>query len=201
MTFKDERTRSPWLSDALPPFPSRGFATPDGHRMHDVDVESGPVIVVVHGNPPRSFELRPPHWCMAPRLPGHRRRPYRLWALVALQPDAGPLSSGARKSLLRPDEPSGLKDATPYLSDWGGPVGLPFADGQPERVAGLAIANTWCWPVGSDVPDGLFNPCMHTPLGPLLIKRRNCFVNGITPRAAGVTSARAPEVMDHNRNA
>lgn len=87
------------------------------------------------------------------------------------------------------------------MSDWGGPIGLHFAGRQPERVAGLVMANTWCWPVGNDPHFVFFSAFMRSPLGQFLIKRRNFFVNGVMPKAVGVKSALMPEVMDHYRNA
>jgi haloalkane dehalogenase len=35
-----------------------------------------------------------------------------------------------------------LDDATLFLTDWGGPIGLEFARRHPERLARLVIADT-----------------------------------------------------------
>ena len=151
LTLEDERTRPPWLSDELPLFSSRWFTTPDGHRMHYVDEGSGPVIVFLHGNPSWSFEFR--------HLIRELRHDFRCIAVDHV--GFGLSSRSKRKEDHSPQAHAGrfsalmnyldVKDATLYMSDWGGPVGLHFACHQPERVAGLAIANTWCWPVGSDL--------------------------------------------------
>ena len=201
MTPEDEVTRPPWLSDELFPFPSRWFTTPDGHRMHYVDEGSGPVIVFLHGNPSWSFEFR--------HLIGELRRDFRCIAIDHV--GFGLSSRSLRKQDHTPQAHAGrfsalinhldVKDATFYMSDWGGPVGLHFACQQPERVTGVAIANTWCWPVGSDMHFVFFSSFMRSPLGQFLIKRRNFFVNGVMPRAVGVKSALTAEVMDHYRNA
>ena len=42
---------------------------------------------------------------------------------------------------------------------------------------------------------------MRSPLGQLLIKRFNAFVNRVMPMAMGNKAALTPEVMDHYRNA
>ena len=58
MTSIPGATRPEWVSDAMYPFESRFFDTPDGHRMHYVDEGEGSPIVFVHGNPAWSFEFR-----------------------------------------------------------------------------------------------------------------------------------------------
>ena len=199
MTPQDEGVRPPWLSDELYPFSSRWLTTPDGHRMHYVDEGSGSVIVFLHGNPSWSFEFR--------HLISELRHVFRCIAVDHV--GFGLSSRSKRKQDHTPqahaDRFSALmnhlevKDATLYMSDWAGPVGLHFACRQPEIVAGLAIANTWCWPVGSDLHFVFFSTFMRSPLGQFLIKRRNFFVNGVMPRAVGVQSALTTEVMDHYR--
>ena len=125
MTLEDERTRPPWLSDELPPFPSRWFATPDGHRMHYVAEGSGPVIVFLHGNPSWSFEFR--------HLISELRHDFRCIAVDHV--GFGLSSRSKRKEDHSPQAHAGrfsalmnyldVKDATLYMSDWGGPVGRP----------------------------------------------------------------------------
>ncbi len=201
MTVGDEPTRPPWLSDHLFPFRSRWFTTPDGHCMHYVDEGSGPVIVFLHGNPSWSFEFR--------HLIGELRRDFRCIAVDHVgfglssrseqREDHHPRAHADRFSALI--DHLDLNDATLYMSDWGGPIGLSFACDQPKRVAGLVVANTWCWPVESDLHFVFFSAFMRSPLGQFLIKRRNFFVNDVMPRAVGVKSALTTEVMDHYRNA
>ncbi len=94
-----------------------------------------------------------------------------------------------------------VREATLFMGDWGGPIGLDFARRRPERVARLVIANTWCWPVSDDRHFRMFSFMMRSPLGQFLIKRFNFFVNQVVPRAVGDKSILTPEVMDHYRNA
>lgn len=169
--------------------------------MHYVDEGSGPVIVFLHGNPSWSFEFR--------HVIGELRRDFRCIALDHVgfglssrserREDHHPKAHADRFSALM--DHLDLNDATLYMSDWGGPIGLSFACNQPERVSGLVVANTWCWPVGNDLHFVFFSKFMSSPVGQLLIKRRNFFVNDVMPRAVGVKSALTPEVMEHYRNA
>ena len=94
-----------------------------------------------------------------------------------------------------------VRDATLYLTDWGGPIGLDFARRQPDRIRQLVISNTWCWPVSRDPHYIGFSLMMRSPLGQLLIKRFNAFVNRVMPMAMGNRAVLTPEVMDHYRNA
>ena len=94
-----------------------------------------------------------------------------------------------------------VRNATWFLTDWGGPIGLNYARHHPDRVARLVVANTWCWPVSDDRHFRMFSFMMRSPVGQLLIKRYNGFVTQVMPRAVGDKSALTPEVMRHYRNA
>jgi len=68
--------RPGWVRDDLFPFRSR-FTEVDGHLIHYVDEGSGPVLLLLHGNPTWSFvyrdaitRLRDRFRCIAPDLPG-----------------------------------------------------------------------------------------------------------------------------------
>ncbi|MYB41684.1 MAG: alpha/beta fold hydrolase [Chloroflexi bacterium] len=193
--------RPDWVSDELYPFESRYFQTPDGQRMHYVDEGSGAPIVFVHGNPSWSFEfrqliegLRGDFRCIAPDHVG-----FGLSSRSDRHEDHHPAAHAERFAALL--DHLEVRDATLFMGDWGGPIGLEFARRHPERVARLVIANTWCWPVDDDRHFRMFSFMMRSPLGQLLIKRFNFFVNQVAPRAVGDRSILTPEVLDHYRNA
>ena len=141
--------------DELYPFESRYFETPDGQRMHYVDEGAGAPIVFVHGNPSWSFEfrrliegLRGHFRCIAPDHIG-----FGLSSRSDRREDHHPAAHAERFAALL--DHLAVRDATLFMGDWGGPIGLEFARRHPERVARLVIANTWCWPVDgrSALPD------------------------------------------------
>ena len=194
-------TRPDWLSEDLYPFESRFFATSDGHQLHYVDEGSGPVVVFVHGNPAWSFEfrhlvegLRSEFRCIAADHVG-----FGLSSRSKRQDVHHPSAHAERLTELLEHLDAG--DATLFLTDWGGPIGLEFARRQPERVGKLVVTNTWCWPVSRDPHYLFFSSMMRSPLGQLLIKRFNAFVNRVMPMAIGNKAVITPEVMDHYRKA
>ena len=193
--------RPDWLSDELYPFESRFFETADGHAMHYADEGAGPPIVFVHGNPAWSFEfrhlireLRSEFRCIAPDHVG-----FGLSSRSDRGEDHHPRAHAERLTALL--ERLDVREATLFLTDWGGPIGLEFARRRPQRVGKLVISNTWCWPVSRDPWYLGFSFMMRSPLGQFLIKRRNFFVNRVMPMAAGNKAALTPEAMDHYRNA
>ncbi|MDE2694892.1 MAG: alpha/beta fold hydrolase [Chloroflexota bacterium] len=194
-------TRPEWVSGAIYPFDSRFFDTPDGHRMHYVDEGEGSPIVFVHGNPSWSFEfrgvitgLRDEFRCIAADHIG-----FGLSSRSDSPEDHHPTAHAERFAALL--EHLDVHDATLFLTDWGGPIGLDFARRHPDRVARLVVANTWCWPVSDDRHFRMFSFMMRSPVGQFLIKRFNFFVTQVMPRAVADKAVLTPEVMRHYRNA
>ena len=201
MTSTPGDARPEWVSDAMYPFESRYFEAPGGHRMHYVDEGYGAPIVFVHGNPSWSFEfrhlvggLRDEFRCIAPDHVG-----FGLSSRSQRREDHHPGAHAERFAALL--EQLDVRDATLFLTDWGGPIGLDFARRHPDRVARLVIANTWCWPVADDRHFRMFSLMMRSPVGQFLIKRFNFFVTQVMPRAVGDKAVLTPEVMAHYRNA
>ena len=194
-------TRPAWVSDEIFPFESNFFTTPSGHEMHFVDEGAGEPIIFLHGNPTWSFEfrhlvkdLRTQYRCIAPDHIGfglssrsHQHADYR--------PEA---HASAVAALL---DHLDVQDATLYLVDWGGPIGLDFARKHPDRVRRIIITNTWCWPVARDPHYVLFSFFMSSRLGKYLIKRHNMFVNRVLPMAVAQKEILTAQVMAHYRNA
>ncbi|MYC94456.1 MAG: alpha/beta fold hydrolase [Caldilineaceae bacterium SB0661_bin_32] len=193
--------RPAWLSDEIYPFESSFFTTPSGHEMHYIDEGAGEPVVFLHGNPTWSFEfrhlirdLRSQYRCIAPDQIG-----FGLSARSRRSADYRPEAhADATAALLKH---LNVQDATLYLVDWGGPIGLDFARKHPERVKRLVVTNTWCWPVGRDPHYVMFSFFMSSWLGQYLIKRRNFFVNRVLPMAVASKEILTPEVMAHYRNA
>ncbi len=197
MTAAPGAARPPWLSDAMFPFESRYFSAPGGHRMHYIDEGAGRPVVFVHGNPSWSFEfrrlvasLRGEFRCIAPDHVG-----FGLSSRSERAEDHHPRAHAERFAALLDHLDVG--DATLFLTDWGGPIGLDFARRWPDRVAGLVVANTWCWPVSRDPHFVMFSLLMRSPPGQLLIRRFNGFVTQVMPRAVGDRRSLTREAMSH----
>ena len=201
MTSIPGATRPEWVSDSMYPLESCFFDLPDRHRMHYVDEGEGSPVVFVHGNPAWSFEFR--------HLVGGLRHEFRCiapdhigfgFSSRGTRPDQHhPAAHAERLAALL--EHVDVRDATLFLTDWGGPIGLDFARKHPERVSRLVIANTWCWPVSDDRHFRMFSFMMRSPVGQFLINRFNFFVTQVMPRAVGGRAVLTPEVMHHYRNA
>ena len=196
-----EIRRPDWVSDEMFPFKSRFFKTPTGHQMHYVDEGHGSPIVFVHGNPAWSFEfrhlingLRSEFRCIAPDHIG-----FGLSSRSDRSEDHHPKVHAANFAALL--ESLDIQDATLFMTDWGGPIGLDFARNRPDRVKRIVIANTWCWPVSRDFHFIQFSFMMRSWLGQFLIKRFNIFVNNVMPMAIGNKSVISPDMMSHYRNA
>lgn len=126
----------------LYPFPSH-WLTIGGLRYHYLDEGTGPVLLMVHGNPTWSFYWRelvkglrgqyrvvvPDHiGCGLSDKPDARRYPYRLAQRVL--------------DLTRLVGQLGLRQVTLVGHDWGGAIGMGTAVAVPERFARLVLMNT-----------------------------------------------------------
>ena len=186
-------SRPDWLSDSMFPFESKFFSTPSGQSMHFIDEGDGEPIVFVHGNPSWSFEfrhlvksLRSDFRCIAPDHIG-----FGLSSLSDRREDYHPQAHADAFAALM--DHLDLRDATLYMNDWGGPIGLHFARANPVRVKRLVISNTWCWPVSRDPHFAMFSFMMASWIGRFLIKRFNFFVNRVLPMAVGRKDALTPQ--------
>lgn len=171
--------RPAWLDPALFPFESRHVEL-DGHLVHHVDEGSGPTLLMLHGNPTWSFvyrqaitALRDRHRCIALDYPG--------FGLSRAAPGYGYEPAEHAAVVAAFVEALDLRDVTLVVQDWGGPIGLRVAADAPERFSRLVIGNTWAWPVNGDLHFESFSRAMGGPLGRLLIRQLNLFVNVMLP--------------------
>ncbi len=85
--------------------------------------------------------------------------------------------------------------------DWGGgPIGLAVVQRRPETFESLVLTNTWAWPVGDPVVQMMSHVMGSPPVGRLLIRQLNLFVNVMIPighRLSKPTSAQ----MEHYKKA
>jgi haloalkane dehalogenase len=131
---------------ALFPYQPHYLTLSDGARVHYVDEGEGPVLLLLHGNPTWSFlyrhlieALKGEFRVVAPDYPGFG---------LSSAPDGygftAPEHAAAMSELV---EALDLRDVTPMMQDWGGPIGFAVAEAHPQRIAGFIIGNTWAWPL------------------------------------------------------
>ena len=130
----DQLTRPAWVTPELLPFTSR-FIALNGHTIHYLDEGQGPTLLMLHGNPAWSFLYR--H--LIAKLSAHFR-------CVALDYPGFGLSTAAPGYDYEPSshaevvrafvEQLDLRDYTPIVQDWGGPIGLFVAGRSPCRCRG-----------------------------------------------------------------
>lgn len=171
--------RPAWLTHELFPYESR-FVEIGDHVVHYVDEGTGPLLLMLHGNPTWSFLyrhlirlLKDRFRCVALDYPG--------FGLSLAGPGYDYLPESHESVLLRFIERLGLDDYTLVVQDWGGPIGLGAAGRQPERVKALVIGNTWAWPVADDPHFRWFSRLMGGPVGRFVIRHFNAFVNVLIP--------------------
>lgn len=139
-----------WLDREAFPFASQWLQTSAG-RVHYVDEgpREGEVVLLVHGTPTWSFEYR--H--VIPVLARTRR-------VIAVDHLGFGLSERPRDFEYTPEAHSRvlgevierleLTRLALVVHDYGGPIALPLAAAQPERITSLVVINSWMWPLGED---------------------------------------------------
>lgn len=189
--------RPAWVDDQLFPFESR-FIDIDGHHVHYVDEGSGPTLLFLHGNPTWSFDyskviesLLVDFRCIAMDYPG--------FGLSAAAPGYRYLPVEHAQVVHSFVQALGLSNVTLVGHDWGGPIGLATVQCRPETFDGLVLTNTWAWPV-SDPLVQVMSHVMGSPIGRLLIRQLNLFVNVMIPIGHRLTKP-SSEKMDHYKKA
>jgi haloalkane dehalogenase len=171
--------RPEWVDDELFPFRSR-FVQIGGNLVHYVDEGRGPILLMLHGNPTWSFLYRQ----VITALSGSFR-------CIALDYPGFGLSTAGHGYGFHPADHANvvaefidrldLSDVTLVVQDWGGPIGLTAALRAPDRFSGFVVGNTWAWPVNGDLHFEAFSRFLGGPIGRLLIRRLNFFVNVLIP--------------------
>lgn len=161
--------RPGWVDDALFPFQSR-FVELDGTVVHYIDEGSGPILLMLHGNPVWSFvyreavaALRDRFRCIALDFPGFGLSTGAPGYRYRAQDHADVLVS----FLDRLD----LTELTLVGHNWGGPFGLYAAERRPGTFGHLILTNTWAWPLNGDLSSELFSRGMGNPVGRALLRR------------------------------
>jgi haloalkane dehalogenase len=139
-----------WVDREAFPFTSRFLQTRYG-RVHYVDEgpREGEVVLLVHGTPSWSFEYR--H--LIPVLARTRRviAVDHLGFGLSDRPTDFPYTPEAHAQVLREViDGLGLNRFAMAVHDYGGPIALPIAVAEPERISSLVLMNTWFWDLETD---------------------------------------------------
>src|SRR5215207_358385 len=137
--------RVDWTFDGTWPYEPKWFESEDG-RMHYVDegLRDGRPVVMVHGNPTWGYLYRN---FIGPVVDaGHRAIIVDHLGFGRSDKPQNPELYGFEGNGKRLEallESLELRNATPVVQDWGGPIGLYWASRHPDRVRSLFIMNTY----------------------------------------------------------
>uniref|UniRef100_C6E974 Alpha/beta hydrolase fold protein n=1 Tax=Geobacter sp. (strain M21) TaxID=443144 RepID=C6E974_GEOSM len=152
-----------------------------GLSYHYLDEGAGEPVVMVHGNPSWSFyyrnlvlALRDNYRCIVPdhigcgfsEKPGDDRYDYTLSRRI-----------DDLERLIDHLQPEGK--ITLVLHDWGGMIGMGYANRHPERIGRIVLLNTAAFHLPKEKPFPLgLKICRDTALGTLLVRGFNAFSVG-----------------------
>ncbi len=161
------------------PFASR-WAEVGKHRIHYVDEgpAGGKTVLLLHGNPTWSFIYRE----IIPKISTSVRAvaPDYLGMGLSDKPPDERLYTLENHTRIVTEfiEKLNLRNIFLVVQDWGGPIGLGYAQAHPENVAGMLIMNTWAWPEPSRFHASVFPwRMLHAPvIGAHYFLRRNVLV-------------------------
>jgi len=146
--FRVNRDLYPWESKTIL-LPWKGKKNQIEMHYIDAGPRDGPILLMFHGNPTWSFlyhkmikALEHKFRCIAVDYPGFG---------LSLEPRAelGYDYTPEHHALVLSSfvEALDLRDITPIVQDWGGPIGLSVARRHPDRIKALVIGSTWAWPM------------------------------------------------------
>lgn len=174
-------TRPAWVDDELFPFESR-FVEVDGNVVHYIDEGSGPILLMLHGNPVWSFvyrdviaALRGRFRCIALDFPG--------FGLSTGAPGYRYLAADHADLLVSFLDRLNLDQLTLVGHNWGGPFGLYAAGQRPGTFERLILSNTWAWPLNGDLSSEVFSRGMGNAVGRALMRRFDLLVKYFIPLA------------------
>ena len=160
-----------WLNTTAYPFKNHYVQLQPG-KMHYIDEGQGEVLLFVHGTPTWSFLYR--HFVKA------FSKNYRCIAIdhigfgLSEKPgnfDGTPQSHS--KNLAEFIEKLNLQNFTLIVHDFGGPIGLSYAVGHPEKIKQIVLFNTWLWATKNNPAAQKVDKVINSWLGRFLYLRMN----------------------------
>ena len=150
----------------------------DGNSLHYLDEGAGDPVVMIHGNPTWSFYYR----ALIPALRDRCRVivPDHIGCGLSDKPDAAhyPYTLARRVADLEAllNHLGANKNLTLVLHDWGGMIGMAYAEKHPEQIRRLVLLNTGAFHLPKSKP---FPPslrfCRDSSVGAFLVRGANLF--------------------------
>ncbi|MCB0596118.1 MAG: alpha/beta fold hydrolase [Lewinellaceae bacterium] len=163
--------RESWFDPNLYPFQSN-FVTVEAGQMHYIDEGEGTPILFVHGMPTWSFLFRDQirtfsgsYRCIAPDHIG--------FGLSEKPPSFEGTPQAHARNLAELVGRLGLENITLVVHDFGGPIGLAFANAHPKKVRRVVLLNTWLWETRSENSARRVDKLLNSWLGKFLYLRLN----------------------------
>jgi haloalkane dehalogenase len=183
-----------WVDREAFPFRARFVETTFG-RAHYID--EGPrgaeAVLLVHGTPSWSFEYR--H--VIPVLARTRRviAVDHLGFGLSERPEGFAYLPEAHTAVLREIiDRLGLERFALVVHDYGGPIALPLAVAEPERVSSLVVLNSWMWHLAEDPKVAQAARFMSSWLGRFLYRWLNVSLRLLMPFGYAVRSRLTPRI-------
>ncbi|MBU1168336.1 MAG: alpha/beta fold hydrolase [Proteobacteria bacterium] len=173
------------------PFSSNWFERKDT-ILHYVDHGCGKPVLMLHGNPTWSYLYRN----IIKGLDGSCRSiapDYPGFGFSGHPPDYRYTPMEHAEWVCSLVNYLNLDNIILVVQDWGGPIGLSLATAMPERIAGIVLCNTWCWPPFFNVR--IFSWIMGGPMGKKFNLKYNFFVKTILPSGLSKESANDPVLL------
>lgn len=165
----------------------------NGAALHYVDEGSGTPVLMLHGNPTWSYlyrhiikSLSPVCRTIAPDYPG--------FGFSEHPAGYGYTPREHADAVLSLMDHLKLDRCILVVQDWGGPIGLSIAVEHPERISGMVLCNSWCWPPMLNAR--IFSWIMGGPLGPMLQLHFNVFASVMVPAGIHSRSKKTTEVLE-----
>ncbi len=181
------------MSSLVLPFQSR-FVSVSGYRMHYIDEGSGPVVLMLHGNPTWSFLYR--------NVIRELRGSFRLIAPDFLGCGLSDRTPGVRfKAVDRINQLEQFVDAlgltkfSMLMHDWGGPLGTGFMLRRLDSVERIIYLNTTLTETESLPP--IIKLAAFPVIGKALTRHTDTFVRLTT--SMGAFKKLTPDVVDGYR--
>jgi len=162
------------------PFSTRRFQLADGHSISYLDQGTGPVIVMVHGNPTWSYYYRN----LVRRLQSHFRLivPDHLGCGFSDKPQDYPYTLANHiDNLDQLLAHLGIEGHALVIHDWGGAIGMGYAVRHPRRIKGIMVLNTAAF-ISDRIPLRI-RICRWPFIGAFLVRGLNVFAWGATKMA------------------